>query len=159
MITIFEEAHPDCIALFIFDQSSAHASLGPNALHAFKMSKSNGGWQCKQRDTMIPLNNPHHKFHSKPQKMITNSGEVKGLKQMLEEWGFDLHNIWHMKCSPVCPIKNTECCMACLLSKQDDFHVQESLLEQKIKARGHMCIFLPKFHCELNLIEMVCFFF
>jgi hypothetical protein len=49
--------------------------------------------------------------------------------------------------------------MAHLLSKQDDFRLQESLLEQKIKARGHLCVFLPKFHCELNPIEMVCFFF
>ena len=45
--------------------------------------------------------------------------------------------------------------MAQLLSKQDDFCCQESLLEQKIKARGHMCVFLPKFHYELNPIEMV----
>jgi hypothetical protein len=37
-IAIFEEAHPDCIALFVFDQSSAHASLGPDALHAFDMN-------------------------------------------------------------------------------------------------------------------------
>jgi len=42
-ITIFEEAHPDCVGLFIFDQSSAHTSLGPDALRAFDMNKSNGG--------------------------------------------------------------------------------------------------------------------
>jgi len=35
-IEIFEEAHPDCIALFVFDQSSAHASLGDDALRAFE---------------------------------------------------------------------------------------------------------------------------
>jgi len=44
-ITIFEEAHPGCVALFIFDQSSAHASLGPDALRAFDMNKTNGGKQ------------------------------------------------------------------------------------------------------------------
>jgi hypothetical protein len=31
-IQIFEAAHPGCVALFIFDQSFTHASLGPNAL-------------------------------------------------------------------------------------------------------------------------------
>ena len=31
---------------------------------------------------------------------------------------------------------------------------QESRLETFIKNRGHECIFLPKFHCELNPIEM-----
>ena len=47
-IEIFEVAHPGCQALFIFDQSSAHASLPLDALQAFDMNKSNGGKQCKQ---------------------------------------------------------------------------------------------------------------
>jgi len=32
------------------------------------------------------------------------------------------------------------------------------MLETLIKEAGHECIFLPKFHCELNPIEMVCEF-
>ena len=39
-IPVFEEAHRGCQALFIFDQSSAHATLLPDALKAFKMKKS-----------------------------------------------------------------------------------------------------------------------
>ena len=46
-------------------------------------------------------------------------------------------------------------CMARLLSKQDDFLHQPTMLETVIKAAGHEIIFLPKFHCELNPIEMV----
>ncbi|KJA14630.1 hypothetical protein HYPSUDRAFT_98697, partial [Hypholoma sublateritium FD-334 SS-4] len=38
--------------------------------------------------------------------------------------------------------------------QQDDFKNQPSMLETFIKSRGHECIFLPKFHCELNPIEM-----
>src|SRR5882672_3192622 len=56
---------------------------------------------------------------------------------------------------PVCPSESQNCCMACLLSQQDDFIDQESMLEMMIRERGHLCIFLPKFHCELNPIEMV----
>src|SRR5216684_922407 len=80
--------------------------------------------------------------------------ERTGIQQMLEECGFDVCGM-HVKCSPVCPFENSDCCMACLLSKQDDFCQQISLLKQKITSRGHLCIFLPKFHCELNAIEMV----
>jgi len=58
-ISIFEELHPGCVGLFIFDQSSAHASLGSDALRAFEMNKTNGGKQRKQKDTFIPMNNPH----------------------------------------------------------------------------------------------------
>ncbi|KAF8811818.1 hypothetical protein BYT27DRAFT_7032244, partial [Phlegmacium glaucopus] len=56
------------------------------------------------------------------------------------------------KCSPVCPIENTNCCMARLLSQQDDFKNQPKTF---ICSRGHHCIFVPKFHCEQNSIEMV----
>ncbi len=34
--------------------------------------------------------------------------------------------------------------MARLLSMQDDFAMQESLLETLIRGAGHECIFLPK---------------
>jgi hypothetical protein len=44
-ISIFEEAYPDCTALFVFDQSSVHASLGPDALCVFDMNKGNRGKQ------------------------------------------------------------------------------------------------------------------
>ncbi|OJA17241.1 hypothetical protein AZE42_10223 [Rhizopogon vesiculosus] len=44
--------------------------------------------------------------------------------------------------------------MARLLSQQDDFANQEPMPETLIKKTGHLCIFLPKFHCELNPIEM-----
>jgi hypothetical protein len=100
------------------------------------------------------MNNPDVECHGKPQKMTTEAGEAKGLQQTLEEQGFSIHGM-HVKCAPVCPFENNDCCMAQLLSKQDDFQNQESLLEQTIKARGHYCVFLPKFHCELNPIEMV----
>ena len=59
------------------------------------------------------------------------------------------------QCSPVCPFENDNCCMARLLSKQEDFRNQISMLETVIREAGHECIFLPKFHCELNPIEMV----
>ncbi|KIK49712.1 hypothetical protein GYMLUDRAFT_253663 [Collybiopsis luxurians FD-317 M1] len=49
----------------------------------------------------------------------------------------------------------TTCCMQRLLSSQPDFMVEKPLLQIVIERRGHKCLFLPKFHCELNPIEMV----
>jgi hypothetical protein len=157
-ISIFEEAHPDCIALFVFDHSSAHMSLAPDALHAFDMNKSNGGKQRKQRDTVIPMDNPHPELRGMPQRMTTEAGQAKGLQQMLEECGFNVEKM-RTKCSLVCQFENKTCCMAQLLSRQDNFRSQKSQLEEMITEQGHLCIFLPKFHCELNPIEMVCFYF
>jgi hypothetical protein len=154
-ILIFEEAHSKCARLFLFDHSSAHTLLGPNVLHVFDMNKLNGGSQRKQKNTIIPMNNPCVEHRGKAQKMTTEAGEAKGLQQTLEERRFKNIYGMHAKCSPVCPLENNDCCMAQLLSKQDDFRLQESLLKEKFKARGHFCVFLPKFHCELNSIEMV----
>ena len=39
------------------------------------------------------------------------------------------------------------------LNKFDDFKNKVTILEQHIKNKGHICVFIPKFHCELNAIE------
>ncbi|KAF8237753.1 hypothetical protein L208DRAFT_1388659 [Tricholoma matsutake] len=36
---------------------------------------------------------------------------------------------------------------------RSSFQEQKSLVQEVIEAAGHLCIFLPKFHCELNFIE------
>jgi hypothetical protein len=69
-IEIFEAAHPGKQALFVFDQSSAHASLPPDDLKAFEMNKSDGGKQRKQRDTVIPQSNPSPEHHGKPHSLM-----------------------------------------------------------------------------------------
>ena len=47
------------------------------------------------------------------------------------------------------------CCMHQVLSLQTDFANEKSMLQHYLKGQGHVCIFLPKFHCELNAIEML----
>jgi hypothetical protein len=39
------------------------------------------------------------------------------------------------------------------MSIQPDFVEQKSSIEETVKAAGHLSLFLPKFHCELNIIE------
>jgi hypothetical protein len=46
------------------------------------------------------------------------------------------------------------CCMRKVLECQQDFQDEQPLLQQVIEQAGHKCYFLPKFHCELNPIEM-----
>ncbi|KZT64806.1 hypothetical protein DAEQUDRAFT_657871, partial [Daedalea quercina L-15889] len=45
------------------------------------------------------------------------------------------------------------CCAKHILDLQPDFEAQCSLVQETIKEAGHLCLFLPKFHCELNPIE------
>lgn len=46
------------------------------------------------------------------------------------------------------------CCAQKLMSLQKDFFTEKPLLQKVIEEAGHKCYFLPKFHCELNPIEM-----
>src|SRR6202167_1349902 len=50
---------------------------------------------------------------------------------------------------------NDWCCMHHVLSLQDDFVNEKLLLQNYLEDCGHVCQFLPKFHCELNLIKML----
>ena len=45
------------------------------------------------------------------------------------------------------------CCLEYLLSEQPDFKEQQNAIQELIISRGHYCIFLPKYHPELNFIE------
>ena len=100
----------------------------PDALKAFKMNKSNGGKQHKQWDTIIPESNLDAHYRGQPQSMTTESGDPKGLQSVLKERGYNCSNL-KAKCSPVCPFESKNCCMARLLSQQDDFMNQTSMVE------------------------------
>jgi len=51
--------------------------------------------------------------------------------------------------------RSGNCCMQRVLSLQPDFKNEKPLLQLVVEKAGHKCLFLPKFHCELNPIEMV----
>ena len=54
----------------------------------------------------------------------------------------------------VIDLTRIDCCARKIMSLQPDFLVQKSELETIIEEAEHKCIFYPKFHCELNFIEM-----
>lgn len=46
-------------------------------------------------------------------------------------------------------------CMYWVLSLQDNFQTKKPQLQLIIEEAGHICLFLPQFHCKLNPIEML----
>ena len=84
--------------------------------------------------------------------MTTEAGQAKGLQQTLKGCGFDICRMC-VKCFPFCSLKNDNCCMAWLLSKQDDFRLQKSLLKQKFKARGTSVFSFPSFTASSILLR------
>ena len=47
------------------------------------------------------------------------------------------------------------CCGSYVLSQEPDFMEQKEWLTEVVNAAGFNIIFFPKYHCELNFIEMI----
>ena len=76
------------------------------------------------------------------QKLVDDEGIPKGMRTVLEERGVDTTG---MRAKD----------MRDLLKTFPDLNGQKTILEDYTEQRGHMCIFYPKFHCELSPIERV----
>jgi hypothetical protein len=216
-IAIFEYTHPNCMAVFVFDRSSAHEGYAEDALNISNMNINPGGKQKKMRDTIIPLDNPdpapgEEDTRGRLQRMCFPDdhsdpklrGQAKGVKAVLQE----RKSVWDKfisecnarktkkmvgKCSSCTKSQvhkdaerrialaesmgqddavlheditqaDTEvpsiaedqwCCMYRVLALQADFQSERPLIQTVIENAGHVCLFLPRFHCELNAIEML----
>jgi hypothetical protein len=75
---------------------------------------------------------------------------AKGIKAVLVERDLYCPNL-QGKCEKKC--ESNACCNKRILKLQPDFAEQKSIVQETIEAAGHLCLFLPKFHCELNPIE------
>lgn len=67
------------------------------------------------------------------QTMTLPDGTPKGMRIVLEEQGIDTSG-W------------TAETMWQELRTFDDFQTAKTIIEEEIESRGHMCVFLPKFH-------------
>ena len=88
-----------------------------------------------------------------PQDHSTNPGQPKGVKEVLRGWGLWWNGLLLLCQNSKCSVEATSCCATHIMSLQPDFQAQWSLVQETIEATGHLCIFLPKFHCELNFIK------
>jgi len=121
---------PNYQALFVMDNSSGHLAFAPDALDASKMNVNPGGKQPKIRTT---------EWNGKPQEI----GQ-RGLKAVLLE---------RELITPGEKVNKDE--MVRRLKECRDFKEEKPIVLHDIEAKGHLGIFLPKYHCELNPIERV----
>ena len=79
----------------------------------------------------------------------------KRIKRILQERG-----LWKEGLSLECLMckkkesQRVDCCARKIMTSQLDFVAQKSAIVEVIENAGHLCVFYPKFHCELNFIEM-----
>ena len=142
VVKIAEAKYPkaDGYRLFwVFDQSQCHMAYAEDALNVNNMNANPGGKQPLMHDTI---------YQGKPISMTmvvrSPTGEririPRGMKDVLKQRG-----CYHPKMK-VEDMKKE-------LSSHPDFANEKNKLETFIHSHGHACLFIPKFHCELNPIE------
>jgi hypothetical protein len=163
---IFDQSHPGCDALWIFDNASGHTSFSDDALLVRNMNKGpsdkkgtkmRAGWYVDE-DT-----------GEKETQTLVRSGKNIGIEQCLRERG-KWSKFWNVRCNrnnghggcpPESDQPNHDCCGSTFLAHQPDFLAQKTALEEVVDKHNeesgthHEVDFLPKFHCELNPIERV----
>lgn len=132
--------------LFCFDNASNHRSMPDDALIVNQMNLGPGGKHQRQ------MRDGWNTAKGEPQAMQADDGNAKGIRQILIE-----RALWPATGLKLqCKSNNHNgqlCCARQLLGSQCDFQAQKGLIQEAIEARGHLVMFYPKFHCELNFIE------
>ena len=145
---LFELAFPPdrFQGLFLFDNATNHRVMAPDALDVRKMNLGPGGKQPVMRDGWNSLTNS-------PQKMTDANGVPIGIRQTLVERGLWPGRGLRLECGKGQHSSDNSCCARKLLGAQPDFASQRGYIQEKIEERGHLVMFYPKFHPELNFIE------
>jgi hypothetical protein len=164
---LIEELHPGCQILVAFDNSMTHHAKSPDGLDVYRLKLSDGmastansvfmkpGWYLNAHGTRIE------------QTMQDANGIQKGVRTILRErekfqflGGHDLNSQCH-PCKIRSPrddldyVRSETCCASYVLSQEPDFKAQVEWLTEVVQAADFDIIFYPKYHCELNYIEMV----
>ena len=169
-IPVFEkEFGKECRACFMFDNSSNHGMFAEDALVASRMNWNSGGKQPVMRDGWIRDGENVEPVRQVLYVEVEEDGKKKqipkGMKRVLEERGLYRDGL-RMECKKQwtdeqgqrhtrrgCVDGDEDCCGRRIMELQPDFQEQKGLLEEEVTRRGHLVMFYPKFHCELNWIE------
>lgn len=175
------QQYPNCQALFIFDNSTNHGGWADDALRAHLMNRFPGGKQPKMHRTeykrgvvqsmvfeigdelLVPWKNPRTEEKQVPGEILGKYddlvGQPKGVEQVLRERGYTfatgVPKPYRCKASSGGCYKPGHCCMETMLSHEPDFRREKTRLHQSCISAGHKLLLLPKFHPELNPIEIL----
>jgi len=137
VVPLARELHPGARLVFVFDNSMNHHMTREDGLNAaaFNLGKAKkvsvsvrDGWFEKDGVRVA-------------QRMMTIGGLLRSAKDILDERGIQTRGL------------KKQAGIA-LLASQPDFKAQEEWLVEVSRELDCDIVFLPKFHCELNPIEM-----
>ena len=107
--------------------------------------------KVKMADRVLPDGTPQSFYYPKGH---IKAGWFKEMVVILEERGYSNAQHIRAECPKFqCPKDEEHCSCHRMLYNKPDFVNVDSLLEITCRERGFQLIFLPKFHCKLNLIK------
>ena len=175
---ILDEHYPSVQHVFILDNARTHTKRAEDSLSARHMPKeprpsfgvnsvvrgsdgkivydqSGKPLARKQRMENARFANGTSQSLYYPSDHPQYPDHFKGMSQILRERGFSAPEKIRAECKGFkCNPNSENCCQRRILFNQPDFANVPSLVESHCQARGYIVIFLPKFHPELNFIEM-----
>lgn len=168
-LDLFDLIHAGDICMCVFDCSSNHQAFAEDALVVSRMNVTPGGKQGMMRDTAFvhaaQRHLPEHQQVLTTQTMVYPAdhprypGKAKGMLAVARERGLVAEDSKLNQRCAACKSTSlkdptgTACCLTRVLSLEPDFANEKSAIQNLCEERGHRCLFLPKFHCELNPIE------
>lgn len=123
------------------------------------MSKGRGGKQPHMRNGYFLDSDGNHIIQAItiaqdeeiPKKMW---GQPKGLQIVLQERGlWSESGLYLDGIARKQKHHGDQCCARQVLAQQPDFKAQVGRVQEVVEGRGHLILFYPKFHCELNWIQ------
>ncbi|KAG2216528.1 hypothetical protein INT45_014182 [Circinella minor] len=150
-IPLFENLHPGCQAVFLFDQSSNHHAYASDALVASRLILSDKDLFADKEPIM------KEGWYMDGNKRVWTA---LGVQSILEGRSLGLWDkykkegkYWKTKCGEKEPNDDATCCPFHMLEAQPDFKEQKCKLPEAVEDAGHICMFYPKYYCETNWIE------
>ncbi len=169
ILYVIEALHENCDLLFAFDNSMSHHKAPPDGLDAKSLTLNDNGKNIPDNMRDGTYINEHNEEIRQPMRYtdpVTGLIIKKGIRTLLME-----RKKWRSGMLLICgscrinqpkeartefePNLNYPCCATYVLSNEPDFASQREWLREVIEEAGHKIIFYPKYHPELNYIEMV----
>jgi hypothetical protein len=158
LVVYHKERYPEYEAIVAFDNACTHSSFAADAPRANKMAVKEGSKSLYRAERMWYMKDgarvPQDYTFKQGKEMIP-----KGITHILRERGIRAMPSLG-KCRKGCPdrpedSKRPFCCKMQMLSHQPDFKEQRTMVDDIMnKNPGFKAIYYPKFHPELNFIEM-----
>lgn len=168
-IKIVQETFPDYTHVFIYDNAPSHTKRLEDTISAKTMPKGEvEHFPCpytvkgtgqrvvppRMEPGRLPDGTAQSFYYPDDYERPDRRGWFKGMAQILKERGLGHIAEKRAQCPDFkCKPGRTDCCCRRALLCQPDFESRDSSLEEAARKLGSQVVFLPKYHCELNLIE------